>query len=78
MSKKIALVVALLVASSATASFAQGLFEGTRQEQAACRPDVNRYCKEFVPDVFRVLACLQSHRPRISRACRGVLESHGQ
>jgi hypothetical protein len=78
MSKKMALVAALLVASSTTASYAQGLFEATPQEQAACRPDVRRFCREFIPDTFRILACLQSHRVRISKACRGVLESHGQ
>jgi hypothetical protein len=77
MSKQIALVVALLVAH-ATTSFAQDPFQGTPQEQAACRPDVQRHCKEFIPDTFRILACLQANRTRISRACRAVLESHGQ
>jgi hypothetical protein len=78
MSKNTALVFALLVVSIPPASFAQGLFEGTPQEQAACRPDVQKHCKEFIPDTFRILACLQSNRTRISRACRTVLENHGQ
>ena len=58
-------------------------FEGTPREQAACRPDSVRYCKELIanvvaPDTFRILACLQAHRTRLSHACREVLESHGQ
>jgi hypothetical protein len=53
-------------------------FQGTPEEQAACRPDVDRFCRDAVPDTFRVLACLQSERTRISAPCRRVLESHGQ
>jgi hypothetical protein len=54
------------------------LLQGTPEEQAACRPDATRFCREVIPDNFRVLACLQAHRDRISRACRGVLQAHGQ
>lgn len=56
----------------------QGLFDGTPEEQAACRPDSNKFCKASEPDTFRVLGCLQQNRARISVACRKVLESHGQ
>ena len=81
-------VVSLAVAVLATVpsvSLAQPLplplpnpFQGTPREQAACRPDSVKYCKEAFPDTFRVLACLQSHRVRLTAACREVLESHGQ
>jgi hypothetical protein len=54
------------------------LLQGTPQEQAACRPDATRFCRDAIPDNFRVLACLQAHRDRINRACRAVLEAHGQ
>lgn len=54
------------------------MFEGTPQEQAACRPDSNKFCREAEPDSFRVLSCLQRNRAKLSRACRRVLESHGQ
>ena len=53
-------------------------FEGTPEEQAACRPDSQRFCKEAQPDTFLVLACLQKNRHRISTACQKVLASHGQ
>ena len=54
------------------------LFQGTPEEQAACRPDSNKFCKASEPDTFRVLGCLQQNRAKISLACRKVLESHGQ
>lgn len=81
MSKTFVLVLALLTIS--TASFAQqGGAQGTAQEQAACRPDVIKYCKPLLnsnnPSTFSILACLQGNRQQISKACRAVLESHGQ
>jgi hypothetical protein len=54
------------------------MFQGTPQEQAACRPDSQRYCADAIPDTFRVLSCLQRNREKITNACRRVLESHGQ
>lgn len=56
----------------------RNLFQGTPEEQAACRPDSTRFCRDAEPDTFRVLACLQRNRTKISAACRRVLESHGQ
>ena len=80
MSKQIILVFAVLVAFCPTASVAQ--FQGTPQEQAACKPDVVKHCKPLLnsnaPSTFSILACLQGNRERISKACRAVLESHGQ
>lgn len=86
-----ALALAIMFACFTTTASAQGQapmplplplpfpsFQGTPEEQAACRPDVDRFCREAVPDTFRVLACLQSERTRISAQCRRVLESHGQ
>jgi hypothetical protein len=56
----------------------QSLFQGTPEEQAACRPDSSKFCRDAEPDTFRVLACLQQNRSKISTACRKVLERHGQ
>jgi hypothetical protein len=57
-------------------------FDGTPDEQKACRPDVVRLCPETVsgtsqPDTNRVLACLQANRSKLKASCRQVLESHG-
>lgn len=55
-----------------------GLFKGTPQEEAACRPDATRYCLDEMPDNFRVLSCLQKNRTKLHKACLQVLEAHGQ
>lgn len=56
----------------------QGLFQGSPEEQRACRPDASRYCSNAFPDTFQVLACLQAHRDKLRPACRKVLETNGQ
>ena len=88
MSRTVPFVVALLVAWSANPIHAQSssaivlpggsVLEGSPQEKAACAGDAHRYCRDEVPDNFRVLACLKNERMRISKACRSVLEAHGQ
>jgi len=74
MSLRILLLAALLGASSM--ALAQ---LGTPEEQAACRPDVRRFCyrvnESDGPMAF--LKCLQEHRERLSARCRAVLDSHG-
>ena len=78
--------VAVLLASN-TGALAQSapapqqfpsIFDGTPEEKAACRPDSLRFCRDAIPDTFRVLACLQANRTKIGKPCRMVLESHGQ
>jgi hypothetical protein len=46
-------------------------------EARACRGDAHRFCRDALPDEFRVASCLQEHRDRLSRACRAVLDGHG-
>jgi hypothetical protein len=53
---------------------------GTSEEQAACRPDVRRFChaiKEQDGDEA-FLGCLELHRDDLSEACRNVLKDHGK
>ena len=61
------------------AQTAQGLFNGTPEEQAACRRDVRQFCRHIKAnagnDAF--LQCLQEHRAKLSEACGRVLKSHG-
>ncbi len=54
------------------------LFQGTPEEQAACAPDSDKFCRELEPNQLAVLGCLQRNRTKISVACRRVLERHGQ
>jgi hypothetical protein len=62
----------------ATNSQPGGLLQGTPEEQAACAPDSTKFCRDFIPDTFRVLACLQEHRKQLRKVCLNVLEEHGQ
>jgi hypothetical protein len=75
MLSKLLLLAAFLAVSSA--AFAQS---GTPEEQAACRPDVRRFCHAIKvqegDDAF--LACLELHRDSLSKACRDVLKDHGR
>jgi hypothetical protein len=79
MLRTIAFAVAFTLAAVTMVS-AQG--QGDARERAACRPDVMRFCKQLIKDnnddVIGILNCLQSNRPRISKACNQVLISHGQ
>jgi hypothetical protein len=70
------LILALALAAGSAAAFA---YSGTEQEQSACRRDVVRHCRMVANEnEFVILACLQANRPRLTVACRTVLESHGQ
>jgi hypothetical protein len=84
---KFVLVAALTVASST--AFAQGKMApnkaapermGTAEDQAACRPDVRKFCYDLDADAgdLSFLACLQQHREKLHKPCLDVLEKNGQ
>jgi hypothetical protein len=47
------------------------------QEQAACRRDASRFCRQQLADDFAVQQCLLQNRARLSRSCQKVFQSHG-
>jgi Cysteine rich repeat len=50
-----------------------------QQGHDACARDVSRFCRAQMNDGDQVvLACLKQNRPRLSKACQQVLNSHGQ
>ena len=51
---------------------------GTWEQQMACTPDVWRLCGDKVPDVSRIVACLQQNTPQLSSGCRAVFESSAE
>ena len=77
---KLFLALALLSLSVSTAAVAQQQQRsGTPQEQAACTRDVQRHCRPVIDQGdFTILACLQQHRPKLTKACDQVLKNHGQ
>jgi len=49
-------------------------YPGTSDQQAACTPDVLRLCRDDIPIVSRIVACLKRQRPLLSERCRAVFE----
>ena len=69
----------MLASSISVFSVAALAYSGTEQEQNACRRDVVRHCRSVASEnEFVILACLQANRPKLTVACRTVLQSHGQ
>jgi hypothetical protein len=70
------LALILLSVAVSTGAVAHG---GTDQDEKACAPDVQRFCRKLMDQGdFTILACLKENRPKLSAACRTVLVSHGQ
>jgi hypothetical protein len=71
----------LLVLVAGSPQFAAGKDKdepGTQKEHSACSTDAARYCSDDIPNAFKVLACLKDHRAKLKKACRQVLEDHGE
>ena len=65
----------LLIGASASNALA-----GDRaSDEAACRPDVRRFCHRLHPDAGdnAFLSCLQQYRAKLSPKCLKVLEDNG-
>jgi hypothetical protein len=79
---KIFLSFALLLTFGWTVTLAQAQGQphsGTEAEQRACSRDVSRFCRKVMDQGdFTILACLQEHRPKLTKACNQVLLNHGQ
>jgi hypothetical protein len=74
--QKLLVTFFLLSVSVSTGALAHS---GTDQDEKACTPDVQRFCRKLMDQGdFTILACLKEDRPRLSAACRNVLVSHGQ
>jgi hypothetical protein len=41
-------------------------------QRSACTPDVFRLCRQFIPDIDGIVACLKLQRSNLSPACRAV------
>lgn len=92
MIRSVLVSVAILLALPASAVLAQPAMQapqggagspfpsmqGTPEDQKACSPDAVKFCKEMIPDTFRVLSCLQNNRSKISTACQATLTKYGQ
>ncbi|MDO8981606.1 MAG: hypothetical protein Q7V17_20500 [Afipia sp.] len=57
--------IALLAAAPSAADAA-----GTPEQRRACRQDAMRLCREYIPDVKRITACMQKNVRKLSPLCR--------
>jgi hypothetical protein len=75
---RILLSLATLVACGITCqtSALSQEYRGTLEQQMACTPDVFRLCGAQIPDVNRIVACLQQNTPQLSGPCRAVFDSN--
>jgi hypothetical protein len=71
MSRILAIIPFLLMASAASAQQQPG--------QDACARDVSRHCRAVMSNGDQaVLACLKEHRAKLSKPCDKMLTEHGQ
>jgi hypothetical protein len=76
MARSVTLIVAVVLMSSAALAQAPYSQENTSEDRA-CHNDARRFCKDDIPDQFKVGSCLQMNKDKVSRACKAMLESHG-
>jgi len=77
--ERIALGVALAIGGIVVQGAASAEeYRGTMEQQMACTPDVWRLCSDQIPDVNRIVACLQQNTPQLSSGCRAVFQSNNQ
>jgi hypothetical protein len=76
MFRKVLLLSLIFVSLSSTAM----AMSGTPEEQAACSPDVRKFCKKVPPgsEDSAYLACLENNRDALSIKCLNVLMDHGR
>jgi hypothetical protein len=76
MVRSVSFLFAFLLISSAALAQTQYPQENTAEDRA-CRGDAHRFCKDDIPDQFKVGSCLQMNKEKLSRACKETLASHG-
>ncbi|MBR1222969.1 hypothetical protein JQ557_33555 [Bradyrhizobium sp. U87765 SZCCT0131] len=65
---RLPLALAVLTTAVLFAGMAQAA--GTPEQRRACRADAMRLCRDFVPNVSRITACMERNKAKLSPACR--------
>jgi len=74
MVRSVSVLFAVLLMSGA--ALAQTYPHENTPGDRACRGDARRFCKDDIPDQFKVGSCLQAHKDRLTRGCRAMLDGH--
>jgi hypothetical protein len=53
-------------------------YRGTPAQQAACRPNVFRFCAAEIPNVRRITACLRANIHRLSPDCAAAIAENSR
>jgi hypothetical protein len=64
----------MLLLGTVLAWSAPAVAQGTPEQRAACEGDAQRLCGQFIPDVQRITACMQTNRRYLSPRCRAVFD----
>jgi len=67
--RKAGLAVLLTLATVAAVA-TPSLAAGTAAQRQACTDDAFKFCRQYIPDVPRVTACMKKNKSKLSRACR--------
>jgi len=54
----------------AATSMAQAQSQGTPEQRRACRQDAMKFCREFVPNVKLITACMEKNVSKLSPLCQ--------
>ena len=74
--RPISLFVTAIVFLSAPAAFAATKEISLQdKQQAACYDDVNKLCKDALPDVDKVTACMKDKKPLVSAKCAAMWDA---
>lgn len=74
--KAIAIAFVLALGISA-ASAKEPAIKVNDADKAACMPDAFKLCRDAIPDVHRVMACMGKNRNKLSNGCRAAMASYG-
>lgn len=61
---------AVLIVAAAPLFISPAVASGTPEQRRACRKDAMKFCREFVPNVQRITACMEARKTQLSPACR--------
>ena len=68
-------VIGSMLVVAAMAFTAPIFAAGTPQQRAACMGDAFRFCREDIPNVGKIEACLLQNRERLHPACQAQFDS---
>ena len=69
-------VAALVLALAGSASVGAQEYRGTDEQRMACAGDVFKLCMSEIPNVSRIVGCLERQKHQLSAGCRAVFENN--